>query len=1313
MKNRLIFNSTLSLRLVRWNQSTDCCTWSGVDCDMAGHVIGLDLSEESIYGGIDNSTGLFALQHLRSLNLASNLFDEAQIPSRLANLTNLTYLNLSDAGFVGQIPIEISSLTRLVTLDLSCYWSPCLQPNLKVLVQNFSELKQLYLDGVYISAHGNEWGQALSSSLPNLQVLSLSNCHLSGPIPSSLADLQSLSIIRLDDNDLYGKLPENMFKVSTLVTLDLSFNNLLHGSLPNFPQNNSLRTLVLRNTNLSGTLPDSIGNLKSLSKLDLVGCNFTGPLPMSMGNLTQLEYVDLSSNHFIGPLPPSMGNLTQLEYVDLSSNNFTTLPTSVGYLTRLQYVDLSYNNFTCTLPTSVGYLTRLQHVDLSSNKFSGPLPTSMGYLTRLEHLYLSSNNFSGSIPSFHKSKSLNYLGLSQNVSSSVLETLDLSGNRLEGPIPMSIFELKNLRLVDLSSNKLNGTVQLDVIGRLDNLIYFDLSYNNLTVNVNTSFSSFPPNIWQLKLASCKLSMIPNLKKFSYIRALDLSDNQISGEIPNWIWEVSGTDRNLSHNSLVGFQEPYSIDSNLVVLDLHSNLLQGKIPFPDDIGNSPCMMSFFSVANNKLTGVIPESLCNATMLEVLDLSSNNLSGRIPTCLIEEGENLGVLNVRRNSLYGTIPDRFPGKFPGNCGLKMLTMNGNQLEGLLPKSLANCTKLEVLDLGNNKMSDAFPCWLKKVSSLHVLVLRSNKFYGNISCLEYDVSWPMLQIFDLASNNFTGRLPQKGLTTWEAMMVDEHKAQSQLKQLQFEMDLFPEIPQYKDSVTVTTKDCDMADRVIGLDLSEESIYGGIDNSTGLFSLRHLRRLNLAYNLFDEAQIPSRLANLTNLTYLNLSKAGFVGQIPIEISSLTRLVTLDLSRYWSPCLQPNLKVLVQNFSELRQLYLDGVYISAHGNEWGQALSSSLPNLQVLSLVYCNLKGKLPENIFKVSTLETLDLSSNDLHHDSFLDFPQNNSLRTLVLHNTSLSGTLPHSIGNLKSLSKLDLGRCNFSGPLPTSMANLTQVEHLDLSSNNFTGLIPSLNMSKSLNYLDLSDNQFEGQIPEFLNASSSVLKHLDLSVNRLEGPIPMSIFELKNLQFLILSSNKFNGTVQLDVIGRLGNLSWLDLSYNNLAVNVSTSFSSFPQRIFLLKLASCKLVMFPNLKNCSLLELDLSNNLISGEIPNWIWEVGFHLNLSHNSLVGFQEPYSILNLVVLDLHSNRLQGKIPLPPPRAAFVDYSSNNFTSSIPDDIGNVASNMDLFSVSNNKLTGVIPESLCIAKSSSSRFVKQQFERQNTNLFISDW
>ncbi|XP_020235704.1 receptor-like protein 7 [Cajanus cajan] len=120
LKNSLKFEHGKSSKLVYWNSSIACCEWRwrGVACDEEGHVIGLDLSGESINGGFDNSSNLFSLQNLQILNLADNKFS-SEIPSRFNNLKNLTYLNLSNAGFMGQIPIEISSLTRLVTLDIS------------------------------------------------------------------------------------------------------------------------------------------------------------------------------------------------------------------------------------------------------------------------------------------------------------------------------------------------------------------------------------------------------------------------------------------------------------------------------------------------------------------------------------------------------------------------------------------------------------------------------------------------------------------------------------------------------------------------------------------------------------------------------------------------------------------------------------------------------------------------------------------------------------------------------------------------------------------------------------------------------------------------------------------------------------------------------------------------------------------------------------------------------------------------------------------------------------------------------------------
>ncbi|GKB30306.1 receptor-like protein 12 [Tanacetum coccineum] len=186
-KNELQFNSSLSTKLVTWNpNATDCCSWGGVTCSIKGQVIGLDLSNEMISSGIDDSSVLFGLKHLESLNFAENDFSFTKIPKKFGSLASLLYLNLSNSMFSGQIPEELSQLTRLKILDLSEPFSFGIRslrlqkPDLSTLVQNLTRLRGLYLDKVNISAQKLDWCKGLSSSLPNLEVLSLSSCQLSG-----------------------------------------------------------------------------------------------------------------------------------------------------------------------------------------------------------------------------------------------------------------------------------------------------------------------------------------------------------------------------------------------------------------------------------------------------------------------------------------------------------------------------------------------------------------------------------------------------------------------------------------------------------------------------------------------------------------------------------------------------------------------------------------------------------------------------------------------------------------------------------------------------------------------------------------------------------------------------------------------------------------------------------------------------------------------------------------------------------------------------------------------------------------------------
>jgi Leucine-rich repeat (LRR) protein len=904
LKNNLTISPVTSKKLAQWNQTPDCCFWAGVNCS-EGRVSGLDLTNEAISGNISS---LFNLQNLQNLSLAYNNFNGSQISSEFGKLTNLRYLNLSNAGFGGQIPIEISRLTRLVSLDLSAIYFPestrlkLENPNLNTLVQNLPELIELHLDGANISAQGNEWCQALSSSLPNLRVLSLSNCYLSGPIDSTLLKLQSLSIIRLDNNNLSSPVPEfftnfsnltslrlsssgligtfpgKIFQVQKLEILDLSNNVLLNGALTDFPQNGSLRTLVLSQTNFSGTLSDSIGNLTKLSKIDLSNCNFNGSVPHSMAKLTQLLYLDMSSNNFIGPIP-SFSKAKNLTQINLSRNDL------IGQITSTHWEEL----------------LNLVSLDLRYNSLNGSIPASLFSLPLLQKLQLSNNQFSGQLNQF------------SNISSYLLNTLDLSNNNLKGPIPMSVFELRGLRRLSLSSNKFNGSLQLNVIlQQLRNLSNLDLSYNRLSIEdngtdgINSSLSSFPQfNI--LNLASSELTKFPDfLRNQSKLAYLDLSDNQIDGDIPNWICKLRYLlYLNLSFNHLVTLEGPLSNIFYLSVLDLSSNKLQGQLPalpsyatyldfsrndfssvIPASIGGSLNFAYFFSLSSNKLYGSIPQSICNAPYLQVLDLSNNSFSGKIPQCLIEMSETLGVLNLRRNKLNGPIPDFFT----SNCGLHTLNLNGNKIGGQLPKSLANCMKLEVVDIGNNLVKGNFPCYLKNASMLRVLVLRSNKFDGPIDCSEPNAIWPILQIVDIASNNFTGKLPR--ISGWKAMIAYENEAQSELKHLQFEVLSFNEF-YYQDGITVTSKGLELELVKIltvftSIDFSCNNLEGPIPGEFG--GLRSLHILNLSHNALA-GPIPPSLGNMTSLESLDLSRNKLTGEIPVQLAAgLNFLSVLNVS---------------------------------------------------------------------------------------------------------------------------------------------------------------------------------------------------------------------------------------------------------------------------------------------------------------------------------------------------------------------------------------------------------------------------------------
>ncbi|CAN1190312.1 Receptor-like protein 12, partial [Linum perenne] len=451
LKRGLNYTVSEYSKLVRWNASTDCCEWPGISCDPSGlgRVIGLDLIYEGITGGggLDDSTALFSLQYLESLDLSDNEFNTT-IPVALGNLTNLRYLDLSYAGFFGKIPASISQLTCLTSLRLSC--TDCDKKleisNLTLLVQNLTQLTHLQLDGADLSAQGKKWCHVLSSSLPNLKVLSMNNCSLYGPLDPSLSKLQTLSILELDYNNFSSPIPDSLAELKNLTLLNLS-NNQLEGKFPKSLENcTNLEVLDIGYNKISDVFPCIQGVKSSLHVLILRNNLFHGSLWCRYGDLTtwqQLQIVDLSFNNFSGPLNDKFLLTWEAMMQDRKeTHDFIRFQSSGLGLYYQDSIVVSTKGLEWEFEK---ILTIFKSIDFSSNNFNGPIPETVGKFKALHVFNLSHNAFTGNIPSV--------IGDMSN-----LESLDLSHNKLSGHIPMQLAGLTFLAVMNLSDNYLVGSI---------------------------------------------------------------------------------------------------------------------------------------------------------------------------------------------------------------------------------------------------------------------------------------------------------------------------------------------------------------------------------------------------------------------------------------------------------------------------------------------------------------------------------------------------------------------------------------------------------------------------------------------------------------------------------------------------------------------------------------------------------------------------------------------------------------------------------------------------------------------------------------
>nr|CAD1821556.1 unnamed protein product [Ananas comosus var. bracteatus] len=344
---------------------------------------------------------------------------------------------------------------------------------------------------------------------------------------------------------------------------------------------------------------------------------------------------------------------------------------------------------------------------------------------------------------------------------------------LGGEVSPSLAVLHHLVRLDLSWNDFFGSTVPEFIGSFKNLTHLDLSY-----------SGFGGRVPQ------QLGNLFNL------RSLDLSGSIFIGVAPPWLG-------NLTRLRALGLENIFLSLRDLSWLSRLSSL------------------QYLAMSSMDLSSAVD-------WLQEVNKLKNKLSGKIPTWMGENLQNLVVLQLRSNMFSGDIPEVLA-QLPY---LHVLDLAANNLSGPVPRSFGNFSAM-IHPSANNYNPDEYKISLISDILLNfidnlLLVMKRNEF-------RYSTILYLVKTIDVSGNNLSGQIPEE--------IVALHMLQS-------------------------------------LNLSRNHLTGWIPENIG--DMLKLESLDLSLNELSGA-IPQSLSDLTFLSSLNLSYNNLSGRIPTG-SQLDRL---------------------------------------------------------------------------------------------------------------------------------------------------------------------------------------------------------------------------------------------------------------------------------------------------------------------------------------------------------------------------------------------------------------------------------------------
>ncbi|GJV16767.1 leucine-rich repeat-containing protein [Tanacetum coccineum] len=421
--------------------------------------------------------------------------------------------------------------------------------------------------------------------------------------------------------------------------------------------------------------------------------------------------------------------------------------------------------------------------------------------------------------------------------------IDLTCGMLKGTIRpnTSLFNLPHLQKLSLAYNDFEGSKIPREIGRFSNsLTHLSLSGCWLSGQVPLDITLLHRLVYlDLSLNDLKLRpdvFINLINNFTNLEGLALNNVNISSVLPDRL-NVSSFLKflYLPFTGLNGKLLHYIFNlHSLEELDLSSNTLTGDIP--SDISLNLTHLTYLRLSSNRLNGTLPSWLFTLPSLEYLDLSANMFGGNVPFESFAL-PSLKVLDLSGNKLVGHIDVQTFSEWTNST----LYLQSNLIQGPFPPSICNISNLMSLDMSNNRIIGVIPKNMS--SSLQVLNVKSNKIEGSFPPSICNMSF--LASLDISCTALVRVYFQGAYTEW--------------KQIE------GEVPHslYKMSVL----------RV--LDLGNNKLSGTFPIWLGgLSGLEVLCTQTIWNQLIGE--IPQSLAEIKGLAVLSLSENHLVGRIPI-----------------------------------------------------------------------------------------------------------------------------------------------------------------------------------------------------------------------------------------------------------------------------------------------------------------------------------------------------------------------------------------------------------------------------------------------------